>query len=155
MLPTNRPALVKMIRDAFDGNVYPGDGNIFEDIYDPDIDSWRELLLGVSWEEALGKLEALVGTDQNYYETMVYFMTTEALHYYTPMYLILAMDPDSQALPGAFIFSLPPEHNNLVLSLYTPEQKQVIALTLQECFREMDEDFDEALKKFWFQFLPG
>ena len=108
---SDKEAIIKTIRESFEDNVYPGDDNLFGDVYDPDIPAFSDILHGKHWKETLSILEKLEGPSFYFYQSMFVFMTPESLHYYTPAFLIISMDPKADVVRDHFLSELDPNQS--------------------------------------------
>jgi hypothetical protein len=178
MTDNRKEDLIKMIEESFRDTVYPGDDNLFSDVYDPDIPAFSEILLGKHWKETLSILEPLETPSLLFYETIFYSMTPESLHYYTPAFLIIALDEKSDVFGDTFLKRLNPMDPSLdeehveyhasrfsqLMQLFSLRQKQAVATTLQYIYSNYDDVVKEVIESdfpyrniysYWSQWLPS
>jgi hypothetical protein len=164
---SDKETVVKIIKESFEDTPYPGDYHIFEAVEDLDIPDFLKILRGKHWKETLSILEKLEGPSLLFYQTMFDFMTREALYYFTPAFLIIAMQPGSDMFGEFFLSQLdpnPPEYDverfSQLMQLFSDRQKQAIALAVDYSMSDYKEEYlqyeDEdhlRILEYWSQWI--
>jgi hypothetical protein len=164
---SDKETVIKTIKESFEDAVYPGDDNLFSDFNSLDILAFSEILRGKHWKETLSILEKQEGAALYFYEEMFYLLTPEALHYFTPAFLIIAMDPESDMVGDHFEHQLKPNGSewqtqrfSQLIPLFSDRQKHAVTLAVdymhgeyKEDYRRLGQDCMVQYLEFWSQWI--
>lgn len=138
MFKNDNQSLIEYIEASFAHIVYPGDDNLFGEIWDPDIPEWCAILRGKHWKDTLSILEEWAALSKiNFYDGMYIFMNIDAIYYFTPAFLIISLDERSDTFGDNFFHLFDPvwrlgrgndESYTELLQLLTIPQMQAIAM---------------------------
>jgi hypothetical protein len=156
----DQETIVKLIHESFEDVVYPGDDQLFEDVYDPDIPAFSKILRGKHWKETLGILANFELEEFLFHSSMFSFMTPEALHYFTPAFLIIPIEHQSDLFGDNFGSKLMPDDSewsqqrfSQLTSLFSARQKHAIAVALDYLHGEHKEFYRQTRNHHILQYL--
>ncbi|RLJ20787.1 hypothetical protein DJ031_04565 [bacterium endosymbiont of Escarpia laminata] len=164
----NHEDLVKMITNAFSGSVYPGDDALVPH-FDRDLERQRimEFFKRKRWEDL--SFQSIDSGYQGEGSVCLYFMTTEALRYYLPAYMVITLDEfdDAEFFADTVVRTLtPPEAGSedfkqfiAWAASFSQEQREAVKQYLLYMSENHADDFqlegapDIALNRFWRKLL--
>lgn len=154
-----RAALRERVIQAFREAPYPGDNNLIRNPDAPFMDDYAQIIkhcTGRSWTEC--DREAIVNNDVN-----LPFFSPEALAYYLPAFMLVALDEPEGSETDKIVFSLMPpapddaertSYFQRMVSRFTPEQREVIRDFLEMAAGQEEQfvaesDARKALQAYW------